>query len=347
MEKINITGMTIEELEAFVEDIGEKSFRGRQLFNWIYVKKAAQFSEMTNLSKTLREKLQSRADIGCLQLLKKKTSDGSSSAKYIFRLHDGHVIESVYIAESGRRTLCLSCQVGCALKCAFCATGRLGLKRNLSAGEIIDQVLYIERDIGHEMTNIVFMGMGEPFKNYDHVIKAANLIKHPDGIGIGYSRIVISTAGIVPAIFRFADEGHRFKLAVSLHSAVNEDREKIMPISRKYSVEKLVEAVKYYIQKSGCRPTFEYVIMAGVNDRKQDADALRKLIRGLECKVNLIPYNPTVSEFERPRAESVDQFARWLFPIQTPVSVRWSKGVDIDAACGQLAGEYMDSKTIS
>jgi len=341
MKKVNLTGYTVEELEEFVTSLGEKPFRGRQLFGWIYAKKATTFDEMTNIPKSLRARFKEIAEIGQLQLEEKATSPASKSIKYLFRLHDGHVIESVFIPESGRRTLCLSSQVGCALKCTFCATGRLGFKRNLTAGEIVDQVLFVERDTGEELTNIVFMGMGEPFNNYDQVIKACYLINHENGIAISYRHIVISTAGLIPAIYRYAEEGHRFKLAISLHSPFNEERVKLMPISKKYTAEKLVEAVKYYEKKSRRRPTFEYVIMAGVNDRKKDADGLKKLLHGIPCKVNLIPYNPTVDLFTRPSVEQVKRFAQWLSPIKAPISIRWSKGDDIEAACGQLAGKHV------
>jgi len=342
MEKVNLTGLTQEELEQFAVDHGEKSFRGRQLFSWIYQKKATDFGEITNLSKKLRQKFADLASIGQLQLAEKSHSPASDSIKYLFRLEGDNWVESVFISESGRRTLCVSSQVGCALKCAFCATGKLGLKRNLTAGEIVDQVIFVERDTDIELTNIVFMGMGEPFKNYENVIKAAYLMNHENGIAIGTRHIVISTVGIIPALYRYTDEGHRFKLAISLHSPFNEDRRKLMPVSAKYDVDKLIDAVKYYMKKSQRRPTFQYVLIAGVNDRRQDAQGVRKLLQGIPCKVNLIPYNPTVANFNRPTRGHVDQFAQWLMPIQAPISVRWSKGDDIEAACGQLAGKFVE-----
>ncbi|NIA31335.1 MAG: 23S rRNA (adenine(2503)-C(2))-methyltransferase RlmN [Actinobacteria bacterium] len=341
MEKVNLTGFTQEELEQFAVDHGEKSFRGRQLFSWIYQRKATDFAEMTDLSKALRNKFQDLATIGQLQIAEKSPSPASDSIKYLFRLHDGNLIESVFISERNRRTLCVSSQVGCALKCTFCATGKLGFKRNLTAGEIVDQVICVERDTGLELTNIVFMGMGEPFQNYENVIQSAYLMKHENGIAIGARHIVISTVGIIPALYRYADEGHRFKLAISLHSPFNDDRQKLIPVSAKYDVDKLVDAVKYYMKKSRHRPTFQYVLIDGVNDRMRDAHGVRKLLQGIPCKVNLIPYNPTVPAFKRPSREHVDQFARWLMPIHAPISVRWSKGDDIEAACGQLAGKFV------
>ena len=341
MDKISLIGKTLDELEELACSMGEKSFRGRQLFNWLYARKAADFDAMTNLSKSFRQKLADTVRIGQLTLAEKAVSPASASIKYLFELDDKNVIESVFIPESGRRTLCISSQAGCALKCVFCATGQIGLRRNLTAGEIVEQVVFVEQDTGLEVSNIVFMGMGEPFKNYENVIKAADLIKHEDGIAVGSRRIVISTAGIVPAIYQYADEGHKFKLAVSLHSAINEEREKLMPISAKYTVEKLTEAVRYYIKQSGKRPTFEYVLLSGVNDTRRDAEALKKMVRNTPCKINLIPYNPVVEAYRRPDEERVNQFAQWLLPLRAPVSVRWSKGVDIDAACGQLAGKRL------
>ncbi len=340
MEKENLTGYTLEELETFVRRIGEKPFRGHQLFSWLYAKKANGFAQMTDLSKRLRTKLAETAIIGHLVPVEKAISS-SRSVKYLFRLADGQHIESVYIPESDRRTLCISSQVGCAVKCAFCATGKMGFRRNLSAGEMVDQVLHVARDISEPLTNIVFMGMGEPFLNYDQVIKAAQLISHEQGIAIGHRHIVISTSGIIPNIYRYADEGHKFRLAISLNSPHEEQRAQLMPISRKYSIKSLLEAAAYFYQKSHRLPTFEYVLLAGLTDREEDAIALRKLLHGFPCKVNLIPYNPTVKEFRRPEPGQIAQFAKWIFPLKAPVSVRWSKGVDVNGACGQLAGRYL------
>jgi 23S rRNA (adenine2503-C2)-methyltransferase len=336
----NLTGYTLVELEAFAERLGEKRFRGRQLFGWIYNKKASRFAEMTDLAKSFRAKLESVALLGHLEPVEKAASS-SQSVKYLFQLTDGQLIESVYIPESGRRTLCISSQVGCAVKCAFCATGKMGFRRHLSAGEIVDQVLWVSRDTGQPMTNVVFMGMGEPFLNYDQVIKAAQLISHEQGIAIGHRHVVISTSGIVPNVYRYADEGHKFRLAISLNSPHQEQRAEIMPISQKYTIRALVEAAIYFYKKSRRLPTFEYVLLAGLNDREEDALALRKLLHGVPCKVNLIPYNPTVEEFARPDSKRIERFAESLYPLKAPVSVRWSKGADIDAACGQLAGRHL------
>ncbi len=337
-DKTILTGLSKTQLEDFAESLGEKKFRGRQLFNWIYVRKAASFAEMSDLGKPLRQRLEQTAALGCLHVREKSVSAKSGSVKYLFELADGHLIESVYIPEADRRTLCVSSQAGCALNCAFCATGALGFKRDLHTGEIVDQVIQVEREIGGPLTNIVFMGMGEPFLNYESAIAAATLMNDPDGLAIGHRHIVISTVGITPAIRRYADEMQPYRLAISLHAAIESKRKKLVPISRRYGLTELMEAIRYYAKKLRRRPTFEYVLLAGVNDGEEDARALRKLVEHVPCKVNLIPYNPAVPGFQRPSDEQVHRFTDWLAPLQAPVSVRWSKGTDIDAACGQLAG---------
>ncbi len=343
MENTNLTGMSLHELERFAESLGEKKFRGRQLFSWIYEKRANSFSEMTNLAKPLREKLERDAAVGHLELVEKTESKHTGTHKFLFRLRDEHLVESVYIPDEDRRTLCISSQVGCALNCAFCATAKLKFKRNLDAGEIVDQVLFVERDLGIELTNIVFMGMGEPFMNYENVIRAAHLINHPDGIGIGTRHIVISTAGVVKNIYRYADEGHKYRLAVSLNSPYDDERQSIMPVAKKWNMEELINAVRYYTKRSKQILTFEYVLFDGLNDTPEHATALKKLVSPLNCKLNLIPYNSVLDQFKRPSAKRMELFMQQLHPLNAPVSVRWSKGDDINAACGQLAGKYKKS----
>ena len=341
MEKKILTGLTVKELEDFFQDIGEKPFRGRQLFNWLYVRKAASFEEMTSLSKSLREKLVHSAQISCLHMADRKESPASGAIKYLFELADGHKIESVFIPENDRRTLCISSQVGCALNCRFCATARLGFKRNLTPAEIVEQVAAVSRDTGQDLTNVVFMGMGEPFMNYDNVIKAAYLINHMDGLAISSRHIVISTAGVVDRLLQYTDEKHKFKLAISLNSPFEEQRCKIMPITKKWDLDVLLKAVKRYVQKSKLRPTFEYVLLAGINDTHKEAREIIRLMKNIPCKINVIPYNESIDAFKRPDTESVERFAQWIRDeLKAPVSVRWSKGDDIDAACGQLAAKH-------
>lgn len=341
-----LTGKTWAEFEAYALEIDEKKYRGRQLYKWIYEKQAASFDEMTDLPLDLRSKLKDVCHIGTLNLVETSGSREAGSVKYLFQLDDGHAIESVLIEEEGRKTLCVSSQVGCALNCRFCATAKLGFSRNLTAGEIVEQVLYVSRDIRSALSNIVFMGMGEPFNNYDNVIKAAALISDDNGISIGARHIVISTAGVVENIYRYADEGHKYKLAVSLNSPFQDERQQLMPVSRQAPLAELLQAVSYYAKKSKKIPTFEYVLFAGLNDSQKHAHALKKIVTQQPCKLNLIPYNPTVEQFKRPTEASVDQFTQWLLPLGVALSVRWSKGADIDAACGQLAGKRKGTENV-
>ena len=337
MKKTNLTGLDLTELEQFAQDIGEKPFRGRQLFIWIYAKKAREFQMMTDLAKPLRAKLSEVAEIGKLSLADSTLSKTTQTRKFLFRLFDGAEIESVYIPEDKRRTLCISSQVGCALNCTFCATGSKGFQRNLDVGEIVDQVLFVEREFDVELTNIVMMGMGEPFLNYDNVIQACRLISHDQGIAVGHRRVVISTVGWVPGIVDFTEQGHKFRLAISLNAPTDELRRELMPVAKKYPLGELINAIKYYTKKSRLRPTIEYVLMSGVNDSQQHARQLRNLLREIPCKVNLIPYNPVDEKYKRPTNEHIAKFAEWLYPMRAPVIIRWSKGDDIRGACGQLA----------
>ncbi len=335
--KRQLVGMTLEELEQFVTGLGERPFRGRQLFAWLYNKKARDFAEMTDISKPLRARFSELACIGLLQPVSEVTSADGKTRKFLFELGDGERIESVSIREGRRHTLCLSTQVGCALGCRFCATAEMGFSRNLSAGEIIDQVLLVERQLGEKVSNVVLMGMGEPLLNYQQVIAACELMRHERGLAIGHRRIVISTAGWVPGIMRLADEGHRFKLAISLNATTDEQRRLLMPVAERYPLQELLNAATYYYRRSGRRPTFEYVLLAGVNDSPDDARRLRELVRQVPCKVNLIPYNATQGSYRRPSTAQIETFREALAPLKAPVIVRWSKGDDIRAACGQLA----------
>jgi 23S rRNA (adenine2503-C2)-methyltransferase len=342
MEKINLKGLTLEELEQFVLSIEEKKFRAAQLFAWIYRRNVLSFDVMTDMSKSLREKLEKIAYIGRLEPGNIQKSTLSETQKFLFQLNDGLFVESVFMAEEKRHTVCLSSQVGCALGCTFCATGTLGFKRNLETWEIIDQFLAIQRLTGIEISNIVIMGMGEPFLNYEAVLKACHLFNHPDGTAIGNRRIVISTSGIIPQIYRYADEKQPFKLAISLNSASEAQRSSIMPINRQYSLERLMEAARYYAQKSRQRITFEYVLLKDLNNRKSDADQLKELLADIPCKINLIPYNAIPATNWQPTTEEITKFFTYFLNYPAVVSIRWSKGQDIQAACGQLAASSSD-----
>lgn len=336
MNKKNVTGMTLEQMESVMESIGQPKYRSAQLFNWIYKRGFLSFDEMTNFARSLRQQLDNMAEIGLMSVEKQVTSTDGQTKKFLFKLNDGLHVESVFMIEGKRRTVCLSSQVGCVLGCSFCATGKMGFQRNLSAGEIIDQLLAIQRTLNIEVTNIVIMGMGEPFLNYDAVIKACDIISHDKGIAIGKRKITISTSGIVPAIKRFADEDLRYKLAISLNAANDGIRTKLMPINKKYPLNELINAVKYYAARSRHRITFEYVMIAGVNDQVDDALNLAKLIKNLKCKINLIPYNSIDEQQGPPSEETINAFIKPFLNMNVVISVRRSKGVDIGAACGQL-----------
>jgi 23S rRNA (adenine2503-C2)-methyltransferase len=337
MKITNLKGLTLDELRDFVTALGEKSFRATQLFAWIYRRNGVAFDEMTDISRPFRARLAESATIGALTGVNSITSPNADAQKFLFQLPDGNHVESVLISEDKRQTVCLSSQVGCALGCKFCATATLGFTRNLAVWEILDQFLAIQRLTRVEITNVVIMGMGEPLLNYENVIKACQLLNHPDGPAVGHRKIVISTCGIVPAIIRFADERQPFKLAISLNAPTNTQRNEIMPINKKYPLEQLMDAARYYARKSRLRVTFEYVLLNDFNDRPQDAVELKKLLSGIPCKINLIPYNEIGQDARRPANERIDRFYRHFLDYPAVVSVRWSKGVDIEAACGQLA----------
>lgn len=333
----NIKGLTSPELESWIADFGEKPYRGRQIFKWLYDAGATSFEEMTNLSKELRSRLSAAATIEGLTCLTQQKSPKDQSIKFLFGLPDGNKIESVLMFEDKRATLCISTQVGCAIDCKFCATGMMGLTRNLNAGEIVDQVLQVQKLGDVSVTNIVCMGMGEPFHNYDQLMKACGILTNEKGPGLSNRRIVVSTSGLVPKIYQFANENHRYRLAISLNATDDATRSRIMPLNKKWPIHELLEAARYYTRKSEQRVTFEYALMEGVNDTLEDANRLRKLVSEIKCKINLIPYNPTRGPYRRPSEERILSFYHTLAEIPAPVTIRWSKGEDIDAACGQLA----------
>lgn len=337
--KVNIKDLSLQELEEFVLQLGEKKYKARQLFKWIYDKGLTDFREMSDLSKTFRSKLVERASVGSLQKLRSVKSEDGTCEKFLFQLEDKERIESVLIKEKKRITLCISTQVGCALGCLFCATGKMGFKRNLTSGEMVDQIILIKRclDSVERITNLVLMGMGEPLLNYENTSKAIKIIKSDLGLGFASRKITLSTAGIVPRIHQLAEEGLKVKLAVSLNAANDDLRSYLMPINKKYPIKKLLQAAKSYAHKTDQRMTFEYLLIKGVNDSKKDALDLSKLVRGVSCKINLIPYNRVSGiPFEKPDEERVKNFRDMLYPRCPAVTLRMSKGEDIQAACGQL-----------
>lgn len=340
-EQVNLKGLSKVALERYVDSLGEKKYRAQQIYEWLYARSAESFDEMSNLSKAFRECLSEKARIGKLELVAKQKSTKDGSMKFLFQLEDGQRIESVLMAEGRRTILCVSTQVGCALDCKFCATGTMGFLRNLTAGEMVDQLLQAQNFSGVRVSNLVFMGMGEPFHNYDHVMTAGEILSSEDGPNLGSRHIVVSTSGLVPKIYRFADEMRRFKLAVSLNATTDEVRARIMPITKKWSIHELLKAVRYYVEKKAEPVTFEYVLLKDINDSENDAARLRSLVDGISCRINLIPYNAAVGEYSRSPADRIDAFYKRLAGIGSPVTIRWSKGDDIAAGCGQLATRVM------
>lgn len=340
MEKINLLGYTSQELEQLVASLGDKPYRGRQLFKWLYKVRQYDFSLMTDLSRPLREKLTEQYTFAGLELAEEQVS-ADGTRKFLFHLNDGLPLEAVLIPDydDERNTVCISSQVGCALGCRFCATGTMGFKRDLTVGEIVGQLIYLRDRFGDDVFgNVVFMGMGEPLLNFDNLLKAVGIMSASDGLSISAKKVTVSTSGISPKIIRLADSGIKVKLAVSLHVATEEKRLEIMPMVRSFRLDKLMEAIRYFTFKTKTRVTFEYILFKGFNDSMDDVLALAKLIRGIPCKINLLAYNPVEGlEFERPSDDEVDWFGRQLYPRAPAVTVRKSRGRDIDAACGQLA----------
>jgi 23S rRNA (adenine2503-C2)-methyltransferase len=337
--KLNLKGLSLKELEEFLVRLGQKKYKARQLFKWIHNKGLTDFKGMSDLSNTLRAKLNDKAYIQSIKRLKSVKSKDGSTEKFLYELEDMEKIESVLIKDGKRKTLCISTQVGCGLGCLFCATGRMGFKRNLTSGEIVDQVVSIKKELkpDEKITNLVLMGMGEPLLNYGNTLKAIGIMKSELGLGFASRKITLSTAGIVPEIYRLADEGVKIKLAVSLNAASDNLRSCLMPINKKYPIKELLRAARYYSKKTDQRMTFEYLLIKDTNDSKKDALDLSKIIRGISCKINLIPYNRIPNlPFEKPDEETIKNFRDLLYPRCPAVTFRMSKGEDIQAACGQL-----------
>ncbi|MDQ2087155.1 23S rRNA (adenine(2503)-C(2))-methyltransferase RlmN [Herbivorax sp. ANBcel31] len=334
--KVDLLNMEINELQDFLVDLGEKKFRARQIFEWLN-KGVKDIDDMTNLSKVLREKLKFKAYINNFEVVKKLISQVDGTRKYIFKLYDRDVIESVLMNYSHGFSVCISSQVGCRMGCSFCASTGAGFNRNLSASEMLDQVLTIGSDIKKRIGNVVIMGIGEPLDNYDNLIKFLRLINHKDGLNIGLRHIAISTCGLVPEILRFSKENMPVTLSISLHAPDDETRGKIMPINNKYPLDKLIEACKIYTMTTSRRITFEYSLIDGVNDSLEHAKKLALLIKGMLCHVNLIPVNTVSStDYKKSSREKIQMFRNVVQRHGIEVTVRRELGSEIDAACGQL-----------
>lgn len=343
MEKTDIRSMTLDELEQFVvENLKDKKFRAKQIYDWMHVKLVQNFEEMSNLSKDLRTQLSETATLCPLEIADCLISNIDGTRKYLFRLEDGSIIESVLMKYKHGNSVCISSQVGCRMGCRFCASTLLGLERNLTTSEMLGQIYAIQKDSGERVSNVVIMGTGEPMDNYDAVVSFVRMISDDKGLNISQRNITVSTCGLVPEIYRLADEHLQMTLAISLHAATDEKRQQMMPIANRYSIEELLKACKYYYDTNGRRLTFEYSLADGVNDTPQDAKALGKLLKGFMWHVNLIPINPVEErDYIQSERKSIVNFKNNLEKYGGNVTIRREMGRDIQAACGQLRRRYM------
>lgn len=344
MSKLDLLSLTLEEIEELVEELGEKKYRGKQIFQWAN-RGEKSFEAMTNISKALREGLQEGSFITEVKIEKKLVSKIDDTTKYLFLLEDRNIIEGVVMKYKHGLTACISSQVGCLMGCSFCASTIGGLVRNLRAGEMIDQILLMQKDLGERISNVVIMGSGEPLHNYKEVINFLKIVNNENGLNIGNRHITLSTCGLVPEIKKLADLLIPINLAISLHAPNDEIRQKLMPIAKKYSLKDLIEACRYYLQYNNRRITFEYALVKGVNDQENHAQQLSQLLKGLLCHVNLIPVN-TVEE-ARLKKSNLDQIKKFQSILKSKgieTTIRREMGSDIQAACGQLRNSYMNEK---
>ncbi len=335
----DIKSMTLEELSSFFQELGEPPFRARQVFQWLY-RGAESFREMTNLPKSLRQKLEESCLLTAPRAVRKQVSQVDGTIKYLWELSDGNCVESVLMRYRHGNTVCISCQVGCRMGCAFCASTIAGKVRDLTPAEMVDQVLFTRKDSGAEISNIVLMGIGEPLDNFDTVMRFLALVNHPDGLNIGMRHISLSTCGLVDKIDKLAQYGLQLTLSVSLHAPDDETRSRIMPVNRSVGVERLMEACRRYFEQTGRRISYEYAMIDGVNDADWQADLLARLLRGSPGHVNLIPLNNVEESPLRP-SRRVAAFQRRLEEQGITVTVRRRLGGDIDASCGQLRRKAM------
>ena len=345
MKETDIKSMTLPELEEEIKRLGEKGFRAKQIYGWIHEKLADSFEEMTNLPLSLREKLGAEYDFTCLKPVKILTSAADGTRKYLFALADGNVIESVFMRYHHGNSVCVSSQVGCRMGCRFCASTLDGLTRNLEPSEILDQVYRIQKDTGERVDNVVVMGSGEPFDNYDNLVRFIRILCGEPGLHISARNLTVSTCGIIPNIRRFAGENLPVTLALSLHAPNDEIRKTLMPSANAYPLADILDACRYYFEKTGRRVTFEYSLVRGVNDNLQEAKALADLIGGMHGHVNLIPVNPIKErDYQESGREAVLKFRNYLEKRGIAVTIRREMGRDIGGACGQLRKSYLSVK---
>ena len=348
MEKTDIKSLNLEELTAFVESLGEKKFRAKQIYEWIHRKHVASFSEMTNISAALIEKLNQNCTLTSLKKADVQISKIDGTRKYLFLLDDGNVIESVLMRYKHGNSVCISSQVGCRMGCRFCASTLDGLVRGLRPSEMLDQIYQIGTDIGERISNVVVMGTGEPLDNYDNLLKFIKLLSDENGLNISQRNLTVSTCGIVPRMRELADKKLQITLALSLHASNQEKRLQLMPVANKYDIHEVIDACRYYFEQTGRRVTFEYSLVGGVNDTKEDAKELTELIHGMNCHVNLIPVNPIRErDYVQSNAHVIEAFKEKLERSGLTVTVRREMGRDIDGACGQLRRKYKENQRLA
>ncbi|WP_404470334.1 23S rRNA (adenine(2503)-C(2))-methyltransferase RlmN [Sutcliffiella horikoshii] len=346
--KPSIYSLQLHELEEWLLSIGEKKFRTTQIFEWLYQKRVTSFEEMSNLSKSLRDKLEETYALTTLKTIVQQTSS-DGTMKFLFELHDGYSIETVLMKHEYGNSVCVTTQVGCRIGCTFCASTLGGLKRNLEAGEIVAQVVKVQQaldEMDERVSHVVIMGIGEPFDNFDEMLDFLKIINHDKALNIGARHITVSTSGIIPKIYKFADENMQINFAVSLHAPNTEIRSRLMPINRAYKLPDLMESIRYYINKTGRRVSFEYGLFGGVNDQVEHAEELAQLLKGMKCHVNLIPVNYVPErDYVRTPKEQINLFEKTLKNLGVNVTVRREQGHDIDAACGQLRAKERKEET--
>lgn len=345
MEQIEIKSLSLMQLKNTMIEMGEKAFRAKQIYEWLHQKQAESFDEMSNLSAALREKLKECCVLTTLKMLEVQTSKIDGTQKYLFALPDGNVVESVLMKYKHGNSVCISSQVGCKMGCRFCASTIGGWTRNLLPSEMLEQIYRIQKLSGERVSNVVVMGTGEPLDNYDNLLQFIRLLTDENGLHISQRNLTVSTCGIVPKMYALAEENLQITLAISLHASNQEKRAELMPIANKYSIEEVLEACRNYFEKTGRRLTFEYSLVGGKNDTKEDAEELAHLIKGLNCHVNLIPVNPIKErDYVQSDKKVIENFKNKLEKYQINVTIRREMGRDIDGACGQLRKSYIDKK---
>ncbi|KEH85849.1 23S rRNA (adenine(2503)-C(2))-methyltransferase RlmN [Clostridium novyi] len=338
----NILNFTLDELKDWMDKNSESKFRAKQIFQWIYKKAVFNFDDMSNISKSTKEKLKENFYIQIPNVVKKYVSNIDGTEKFLFEYEDGNIIESVVMKYKHGNSICVSTQIGCRMGCKFCASTVDGVVRNLTSGEIIAQVLKAQKEIGDRISNVVLMGSGEPLDNYDNVIKFLKLINDEDALNIGQRHITLSTCGIVPKIKELADQKMQITLAISLHAPNNEIRKSMMPIANKYTLEELLDACRYYYRTTNRRITFEYALVKGVNDSRENAEELIKISKGMLCHINLIPVNEIKeNNYERSKSKDIEEFKETLIKHGIETTIRREMGSDINGACGQLRRNYI------